>query len=137
MAIDFYPEDRSPADGKSTSTTSSTSREPGCCDYNDRHHCLTLTQLDGTTEGFPLTWIYRWQWRKDASQEEVILTLTEHQITVRGRNLTPILDHLSANIGFHLRIKADRYLKLQGPRVTLIYEITTQNLTRNQAPPIN
>jgi hypothetical protein len=39
-------------------------------------HGLSLDCHEGhTTEGFPLTWIYRWQWRKDASQEEIVLTL--------------------------------------------------------------
>ena len=90
------------------------SPEPGCFRYDDRHRSLILTQLDGTTEGYPLTWLYRWRWHKGPAHEVLALTLTEHEVTIRGKNLEYILEHLQSNHGLHLRVKDDRYLSLEG-----------------------
>jgi len=83
------------------------SSEPGCCTSEDDHRCLILTQLDGTIEGFPLTWLYRWQWRSSATHELLILTLTEHEVTIHGKHLDKVAKLLSDGKGLHLQIKDD------------------------------
>jgi len=112
MAIDFYPGTGPTSATRGSSSEHSPSLDPGCCQSDDRHRTLVLTQLDGTTEGFPLTWLYRWQWRKELGHEVLTLTLTEHQVTIHGRHLDRIMEHLRNNHGLHLQIKDERYFNL-------------------------
>ena len=100
--------------------------DPGCCDSSDRHRSLVLTQLDGTTEGFPLTWLYRWRWRKLPDREVLTLTLTEHEVTIDGEHLDRILEHLQDNHGLHLKIRDDRYFTLRGKNELRISTIKIQ-----------
>ena len=102
------------------------SSEPGCCTSEDDHRCLILTQLDGTLEGFPLTWLYRWQWRSSATHELLILTLTEHEVTIDGQHLDKVAKLLSDGKGLHLQIKDARYQSLMRPYEILITTITVQ-----------
>ena len=97
--------------------------DPGCCHSDDRHRSLVLTQLDGTTEGFPLTWLYRWQWRKQPTHEILTLTLTEHEVTIHGEHLDRIMEPLRNNHGLHLIIKDDRYFSIYGNDVIRISAI--------------
>ena len=134
MAIDYYPgTSPSSADGGSPSGLSA-SFDPGCCQSDDRHRTLILTQLDGTTEGFPLTWLYRWQWRKEPSHEVLTITLTEHQVILHGKHLDRIMEHLRNNHGLHLQIKDERYFNLVKRDVIRISTVTVQpnaQLTQN------
>ncbi len=103
-----------------------TSSEPGCCTSEDNHRCLILTQLNGAAEGFPLTWLYRWQWRSSATHELLILTLTEHEVTIHGKHLDKVAKLLSDGKGLHLQIKDARYQSLMRPHEILITTITVQ-----------
>ncbi|MEO6569525.1 MAG: hypothetical protein ABIO94_12235 [Opitutaceae bacterium] len=100
------------------------SSETSCCTSVDNHRSLILTQLDGATDGFPLTWLYRWQWRSFAANEQLIVTLTEHEVTIHGKHLDGIADLLRNGKGLHLRVKDDRYQSLMRPTEILITEIT-------------
>jgi hypothetical protein len=127
MAIESHPSsDRSQAANGIPSGSLSTSFDPGCCQADDRHRSLVLTQLDGTTEGFPLTWLYRWQWRKESNCEVLTLTLTEHQVTIHGKHLDRITEHLRNNHGLHLQIKDERYFGMIGRDPIRISTITIQ-----------
>jgi hypothetical protein len=106
--------------------------DPGCCQSDDRHRSLVLTQLDGTTEGFPLTWLYRWRWCQHPTHEVLTLTLTEHEITIHGQHLDAILEHLRNNHGLHLRIRDERYFSFRGKDEPRISSITIQP---NAQPP--
>ena len=88
MAIDFYPGTGPTSATRGSSSESPSSPDPGCCQSDDRHRTLVLTQLDGSTEGFPLTWLYRWQWRKELGHEVLTLTLTEHRSPSTGDTST-------------------------------------------------
>jgi hypothetical protein len=126
MAIDFYPGTGPTSAARSPSSEHSPSLDPGCCQSDDRHRTLVLTQLDGTTEGFPLTWLYRWQWRKELGHEVLTLTLTEHKVTIHGRHLDRIMEHLRNNHGLHLQIKDERYFNLVKRDVIRISTITVE-----------
>ena len=106
--------------------------EPGCCTSEDNHRCLILTQLNGAAEGFPLTWLYRWQWKQSATQELLILTLTEHEVTIHGKHLENVAELLSNGKGLHLRIKDSRYQSLMRPTEILITTITTQLISKHE-----
>ena len=134
MAIDFYPGTGPTSETRGSSSEHSPSLDLGCCQSDDRHRTLVLTQLDGTTEGFPLTWLYRWQWRKELGHEVLTLTLTEHKVTIHGRHLDRIMEHLRNNHGLHLQIKDERYFNLVKRDVIRISTITVQpnaQLTQN------
>ncbi len=100
-----------PLKSKVPDTVSQTSG-PGCCTVIENGRCLILTPTNGATEGFPLTWLYRWQWKKQTTDEVLILTLTEHEVTIHGKNLEPITDSLSKSTGLHFKVIADRYQSL-------------------------
>ena len=127
MAIDFYPGTGPTSSTRGSSSESPSSPDPGCCHSDDRHRTLVLTQLDGSTEGFPLTWLYRWQWRKELGHEVLTLTLTEHQVTIHGRHLDRIMEHLRNNHGLHLQIKDERYFSMTGKDPIRISTITIQS----------
>ena len=126
MAIDFHPGTGPTSATPGSPSERSPSPDPGCCQPDDRHRTLVLTQLDGTTEGFPLTWLYRWQWRKELGHEVLTLTLTEHQVTIHGRHLDRIMEHLRNNHGLHLQIKDERYFSIVKRDVIRISTITIQ-----------
>lgn len=111
------------------------SPEPYCCTGIENGRCLILTQANGATEGFPLTWLYRWQWKKQTTDELLILTLTEHEVTIQGKNLELITEPLSKSTGLHLRVKEDRYQSLLQPHATLITHITIRPNTKAQSIP--
>ncbi len=102
------------------------SPEPGCCTVIENGRCLILTQQNGATEGFPLTWLYRWQWKKQTTDELLILTLTEHEVMIHGKDLERIIEFLSKGTGLHLKVKDDRYQGLLRPNETHITHITVQ-----------
>lgn len=111
------------------------SPEPGCCTVIENGRCLILTQANGATEGFPLTWLYRWQWKKQTTDELLILTLTEHEVTIQGKNLELITEPLSKSTGLHLRVKEDRYQSLLQPDANLITDIEIKPNTKAHSIP--
>ena len=100
--------------------------EYDCCVPNEHQRSLILTQADGATGGFPLTWLYRWQWKKPATHELLTITLTEHEVTIHGKNLERIIEFLGKGTGLHLKVKDDRYQGLLRPNETHITHITVQ-----------
>lgn len=115
--------------------TVSPSPEPGCCRVIENGRCLILTQANGATEGFPLTWLYRWQLKKQTTDELLILTLTEHEVMIHGKNLELITEPLSKSTGLHLRVKEDRYQSLLQPDANLITHITITPNAKSQSIP--
>lgn len=110
--------------------------EPGCFTSDENHRCLVLSPGDGDTVGFPLTWLYRWQWKVQAPLELLTIALTEHEITISGLNLGLAVEHFTSGKGFHLRVKDDRYQSLLGPHEMRITAITIQPHTKN-SPSLN
>lgn len=106
-----------------------------CCTTHKHQRCLILTQANGATEGFPLTWLYHWEWKQQGSHELLTITLTEHVATIRGKNLTRIIESLTQGTGFHLRVTNERYQSLLRPNQALITEITVQPHTKTQPQP--
>ena len=115
--------------------TVSPSPEPGCCTVIENGHSLILTQANGATEGFPLTWLYRWQWKKQTTDELLILTLTEHEVMIHGKNLELITEPLSKSTGLHLRVKEDLYQSLLQPDANPITQITIKPNAKSQSIP--
>ena len=113
------------------------SLEPSCCTVIENGRSLILTQANGATEGFPLTWLYRWQWKKQTTDELLILTLTEHEVMIHGKNLELITESLSKSTGLHLRAKEDRYQSLVQPDANLITHIVIKPNTKAQSIPAN
>lgn len=111
--------------------------DPGCCQSDDRHRSLILTQLDGTTDGFPLSWLYRWQWRQQATDEVLTLTLTDHEVTLHGVHLDRILEHLRNHHGLNLCIKDERYYSIYGDTALRISSITIKPVTRSTHHELN
>jgi hypothetical protein len=109
------------------------SSETSCCTSEDNHRSLILTQLDGATEGFPLTWLYRWQWRSSAGNEQLIVTLTEHEVTIHGKHLDGVAELLRNGQGLHLRVKDDRYQSLMRATEILISAITVLPNSRQES----
>lgn len=109
--------------------------EPSCCTVIENGRCLILTQASGASEGFPLTWLYRWQWKKQTTDELLILTLTEHEVMIHGTNLELITESLSKGNGLHLRVKDERYQSLLQSNAILIAYITIKPNTKAQTIP--
>ncbi len=100
--------------------------EPPCCASEDSHRCLILVQRNGAVEGFPLTWLYRWQWRPSATQERLAISLADHEVTIHGKQLDRVAELLSNGKGLRLQIKDTRYQSLLRPNEILISTITIQ-----------
>ena len=108
-------------------------RELECYTTDDHHRCIILTQADGATEGFPLTWLYHWEWISQGTYEQLVITLTDHEATIRGKNLSRIIEALSKGTGLHLRVRDERYQSLVRTNALLITHITVQPHTRHSA----
>ena len=108
--------------------------EADCFTTAESSRSLVFTQADGATEGFPLTWLYRWQWKKHTAHEVLILTLTEHEVAIHGKKLTGIIEPLIKGIGLHLTVKEERYQGLLMPYETLITQIEIQPHEKTQSP---
>ena len=108
--------------------------EADCFTTAESSRGLVFTQADGTTEGFPLTWLYRWQWKKHAAHEVLILTLTEHEVAIHGKKLARIIEPLNKGTGLHLTVKEERYQGLLMPYETLITQIEIQPHVQTQSP---
>ncbi len=104
-----------------------------CCMELEGGKSLLLTHAAGVTDGFPLTWLYRWQWSEQPTEERIVVTLTEHEILVRGKNLEPISSLLAKGIGLHLRTIDERYHATLSPNATLITNLTIKPIAKVSA----
>ncbi len=111
-------------------------REPMPPSRLERHHfqecrgLLMFTQADGTTVGFPLSWLYQFDYRKDERGETFVLHLTEHVVTVTGRTLGVLEDQLKKGEGFHVSEPAERYASIQRNEQAQIASITIEPLVK-------
>ena len=87
---------------------------------------LIFTQADASTIGFPLSWLYRFDYRKDGREEKLTLQLTEHRVTVVGRMLGMAVGQLQQGEGFHLSEVAERYQGLLQTENAHIASITIE-----------
>jgi hypothetical protein len=123
----------SAAAGDDASSEAAFHAEADCCTNDEHHRCLILTQADGASEGFPLTWLYHWEWMTRGTHEQLVITLTDHEATIRGKNLSRIIEALSKGTGLHLRVRDERYQSLVRTNALLITHITVQPHTRHSA----
>lgn len=100
--------------------------------YTEIEHgkSILLTQANGGIDGFPLTWLYRWQWNEQPTGEQIVITLTEHEVLIQGKNLEPITTLLTKGTGLHLRMIDERYQSMLSPNATLITKLTVKSLTK-------
>lgn len=100
--------------------------------YTEIEHgkSILLTQTNGAIDGFPLTWLYRWQWSEQTTGEQIVITLTEHEILIQGKNLEPITALLTKGTGLHLRMIDERYQTMLSPNATLITKLTVKSLAK-------
>lgn len=103
--------------------------------YTEIEHSksILLTEANGAIDGFPLTWLYRWQWNEQTTGEQIVITLTEHEILIQGKNLEPITALLTKGTGLHLRMIDERYQTMLSPNATLITQLTVKPLTKFSA----
>ena len=81
---------------------------------------------------FALIPLFVW---KQTTDELLILTLTEHEVMIHGKNLELITEPLSKSTGLHLRVKEDRYQSLLQPDANLITQITIKPNAKSQSIP--
>lgn len=89
-----------------------------------------FTQADGTTVGFPLSWLYQFDYRRNERGETFVLHLTEHVVTVTGRTLSVLEDQLKKGEGFHVSEPAERYASIQLNEQAHIASITIEPLVK-------
>lgn len=77
--------------------------------YQANRSMLIFTQADASTIGFPLSWLYRFDYRNDSRGEVLTLHLTEHLVTVVGQMLGMAVGQLQQGEGFHLSEVPERY----------------------------
>ena len=94
--------------------------------YQASRNMLIFTLADASTTGFPLSWLYRFDYRKDGREEKLTLHLTEHRVTVVGRMLNMAVGQLQQGEGFHLSEVAERYQGLQWNENAHIASITIE-----------
>lgn len=111
---------------KSIASSVAESEPIRCCTEIEHGKSLLLTQANGATDGFPLTWLYRWQWNEQLTDERIVITLTEHEILIQGKNLDPITALLAKGTGLHLRTVDERYHASISPNAALITQLTVK-----------
>lgn len=100
--------------------------------YQASRSMLIFTQADASTIGFPLSWLYRFDYRKDSRGEVLTLHLTEHLVTVLGRMLGMAVGQLQQGEGFHLSEVPERYQGLQRNEDAHIASITIEPVTKTK-----
>ena len=98
--------------------------------YQASRNMLIFTQADASTIGFPLSWLYRFEYRKDGRGDKLTLQLTEHLVTVTGRMMSIVLWQLQQGEGFHLSEVPERYQGLQRNADAHIASITIEPVTK-------
>jgi hypothetical protein len=84
---------------------------------------FAFTVAAGKTVGFPLSWLYRYEYCEDDDLETMRLYFGEHRVVVRGCPLRELQEHLHKGQGFHLRVTADRYQAMQQMEKSYIQSI--------------
>ena len=97
--------------------------------YGDSRHLLLFTQADGTTTGFPITWLYQVRRETRAGQDRLTIFLTEHRVTLEGRMMDRLLDQLRIGEGFHASERPERYASIQRSEDAYISKITIEPLS--------
>lgn len=106
-----------------------TSTQPARLERPQFEECrghLVFTLADGATVGFPLSWLYRFDYRKNQAGEQFSLHLTEHRVTIQGKGLVILEDRLKDGAGFHLSELPDRYLSIRRSDKAQIDHITIE-----------
>lgn len=106
-----------------------TSTQPARMERPQFEECrghLVFTLADGATTGFPLSWLYRFDYRKDEAGERFLLHLTDHRVTVQGKGLVTLEDRLKNGEGFHISELPDRYLSIRRSDKAHIDHITIE-----------
>jgi hypothetical protein len=98
--------------------------------YQANRSMLIFTKADASTIGFPLSWLYRFDYRKDGHGEVLTLHLTEHLVTVVGRMLGMAVGQLQQGEGFHLSEVPERYQGLQRNQDVHVASITIEPMTK-------
>ena len=102
----------------------------------ERHHfqecrsLLAFTRADGRTTGFPLSWLYRFDYRKDEGDEQFTLLLTEHRVTITGLGLGALEDQLKKGEGFHVMELPERYTGIQRNEKAHVTSIAIEAVTK-------
>ena len=65
------------------------------------------------------------------------MSLTEHEVTLRGVHLDRILEHLRKLHGLHLCTKDERYYSIYGPEALRISSITIKPHSRSTSNELN
>ena len=99
--------------------------------YQASRNMLIFTQADAGTIGFPLSWLYRFEYRKDGRSEKLTLQLTEHLVTVTGRMMSIAVWQLQQGEGFHLSEMPERYQGLQRNEDAHIASITIEPVIKS------
>ena len=98
--------------------------------YQASRSMLIFTWADVSTIGFPLSWLYRFDYRKDGREEKLTLHLTEHLVTVVGRMLGIAVGQLKQGEGFHLSEVPERYQGLQRKEDAHVASIAIEPVTK-------
>lgn len=93
---------------------------------------FAFTVAEGKTIGFPLSWLYRYEYAEDGDLETLLLYFGEHRVAVRGCPLRELQDHLHNGEGFHLRVTADRYQAIQQMEKSYIQSIEIDRIDKLQ-----
>lgn len=94
--------------------------------YQACRNMLIFTQTDNRTTGFPIAWLYRFDYLKTDRGEQLTLHLTEHLVTVAGRTLDMLGHQLKQGEGFHVSELLERYQGLQRHERAHIASITIE-----------
>lgn len=99
--------------------------------YGESRHLLLFTQADGTTTGFPITWLYQIRRETCAGQDRLTIFLTEHRVMLEGRMMDRLLDQLRMGEGFHASERPERYASIRRSEDAYISKITIEPLSPN------
>ncbi len=98
--------------------------------YQACRNMLIFTLADNHTIGFPIAWLYRFDYRKDDFKQQLTLHLTEHLVTVVGRTMDVLGHQLTQGEGFHVSEMSERYLGIQRNERAHIASITIEPVVK-------
>ncbi len=98
---------------------------------------LEFTLADGTTCGFPLSWLYRYEHVPEEDGERLVLQFAEHRVTIRGQPLDQLQRCLHNGEGFHVYETPQRYLTIKREAKSFIESILIELLNRTPTEQTN